>query len=588
MEVWVHRCGYNPPHENMATHCRRRYRLVPPKTQNPNLHPVDPSLWIVHYAKAPSIDQVPVGHIRISPQTQHVLSARRFLQSQGQLARKDFMLHDRNNWPTINLPPHVGHPTYPPGHPYAGQLVSRQQPGAFYPPQQGAPAPMAATPSKPTRGHRPTLSAGGSGVGAEFALEEEDTATGDLLDNVTPRDISRMRYRNHHEWMEEVFTSPYPISQIAPVDLGLGRKGELESVTSGFFYAPSGPSNSVLESNVPAATGNMEPEKAEGFADAVSRKIAAMTAEMEAMKRKHERRMNKIRKISVLSEGESRLREAVVDPSNVGPEFWRIEDRLQLKEEEVPEIQFEDQTPKEKVDDIAREVLDSSGKSISPITNVVCVDKGGRQEHIQPVQPPASTADVNTGNSGPTPQQQTAAPQGQPSTSGIAPASISDAGESGFNQAPPPTASGVDASGINAPQSNHEATADTSQDVEMGGMQVESAGRAGDQVGGDWVMVDKTDNAPDTSKPGDSHVQAGDADAAAADAAGNRDLGDTGMLSTENFDDVGFNSAGEALAAYGEQNDGLDLGGMDNSAFGDAFHIPEAGEHVHHDQEDLP
>lgn len=496
------------------------------------------------------------------------------------------MLHDRNSWPTINLPPHVGHPAYQPGHPYAGQLVSRQQPGAFYPPQQGTP--MTATQTKPTRGHRPGLATGGSGLGTEFSLEEEDTTSGDLFDNITPRDISRMRYRNHHEWMEEVLFSSYPIDKIAPVDLGLGRKGDLESVTSGFFYTPSGPANSALESKVPAAAGKMEPKKAEEFADAVSRKIAAMTAEMEAMRKKHDRAMNKIRKLSVLKEGELRLREAVVDPSNVGPEFWRIEGRLQLKEEEVPEVLFDDQKSREKVDDIARGVFDASGKSIAPVNSVVCVEKGGWQEKIQPAQPPTSTNDTNM-SSNETAQQQNAAPQAH-RPPGSDPAA-SGAGASGVSQAPHPTAPSIGTTGLNVPQNAEQPKADAAAaDVQMGGMQEAGAGGAGDQAGGDWVMVNKNETATEGNKPEESNNQTGSADATTtAGAAGNGGLGDSGMLSTGNFEDVsGFNSAGEALAAYGEQNDSLDLGGLDNSAFGDAFHAPEAGEHVHHDQEDIP
>ncbi|KAL1960065.1 hypothetical protein VTO42DRAFT_237 [Malbranchea cinnamomea] len=576
LEVWVHRCGYHPPHETVATHCRRRYRLVPPKTPNPNLVPVDPSLWIIHYAKAPTIDQLPVNRIPMLPQVQNILAQRRFLQSQGQLARKDFMLHDRNSWPTISLPSHVGHPTYPPGHPYAGQLVGRQQPGALYAPQQGAP--LAGTPMKQPRGQRPSLPTGGSGVGTEFSLEEEDTTSGDLLDVITPRDISRMRYRNHHEWMEEIFASPYPISKITPVDLGLGRKGELESLTASYFYTPSGPSNSALENNVPAATGKMEPGKAEEFADAVSRKIAEMTADMEAMKKKHERRMNKIRKLSVFTEGEIKLREAYVDPSNTGPEFWRLEGRLQLhKEEEMPEVHYDNQQPKEKVDDIVREILESSGKSVTHAINVVCVDKGGLLENAEPS---TTTTDVDAGSSGTAQQQTTTQQQGQAPSTETAPGSKS--GEDGPNQVPQPaSSSGSGATGPNTVQSNQKPETGTVQDVEMGGMQDEAAGNTGDQASGDWVMVHKEEGAPEGSKPGEG--------APASDTAGNGGMDDSGMLTTSNFDDVsGLNSAGEALAAYGEQNDGLDLGGLDNSAFGDAFHATETGDHVHHDTDDIP
>ena len=72
-----------------------------------------------------------------------MLGQRRFLQSQGQLARKDFMLHDRNSWPTINFPPQMAPQGFaqPPG-PYAGAVPGRApfypQPGQMIPGAAGA------------------------------------------------------------------------------------------------------------------------------------------------------------------------------------------------------------------------------------------------------------------------------------------------------------------------------------------------------------------------------------------------------------------------------------------------------------------
>ncbi|KAK2839152.1 hypothetical protein FQN49_006427, partial [Arthroderma sp. PD_2] len=63
LEIYMHRTGYHPPNENMATHSRRRFRLTGLKTPNPNLPQCDPSLWIVFYGKAPSIDQLPASRI---------------------------------------------------------------------------------------------------------------------------------------------------------------------------------------------------------------------------------------------------------------------------------------------------------------------------------------------------------------------------------------------------------------------------------------------------------------------------------------------------------------------------------------------
>lgn len=54
--------------------------------------------------------------------------------------------------------------------------------------------------------------------------------------------------------------------------------------------------------------------------------------------------------------------------------------------------------------------------------------------------------------------------------------------------------------------------------------------------------------------------------------------GDASLEST-GFDFTNIDSAGDALAAYTDQNDVLDLPEMD-SAFGDAFH---ASDNEHHD-----
>lgn len=47
-----------------------------------------------------------------------------------------------------------------------------------------------------------------------------------------------------------------------------------------------------------------------------------------------------------------------------------------------------------------------------------------------------------------------------------------------------------------------------------------------------------------------------------------------------------MDTAGDALAAYTEQNDGLDLPDLDNSAFGDAFHATE-NEHAQNDGDEM-
>ena len=199
LEMYLHRSGYRAQGETMASHSRRRYRLTP---SNPSLPAPDPSLFIVHYSKASSRDTLPAAQIPVMQVVAQQIQQRRMIQSQGQLARKDFMLHDRSNWPQIHAPPGLARAA-------AGQA------GAV--------------------GHRRGPSVG---QGEATLEEEEDVSRGDILDFMTPRDISRMRYEQHHEWMEEILESPYNIFQIVPGDLGLGRKGELEHLTKDFFDAP--------------------------------------------------------------------------------------------------------------------------------------------------------------------------------------------------------------------------------------------------------------------------------------------------------------------------------------------------------------
>ncbi|PGG99080.1 hypothetical protein AJ80_09412 [Polytolypa hystricis UAMH7299] len=591
VECWYHQCGYHPPHETIAQHSRRRFRIVPSKTPN-NLPPPDPSLWIVNYSKC-VVEPVPASSIHVVPQVQNILAQRRFLQSQGQLVRKEFMLHDRNSWPTINLPPQVGQQSFvPQGAGFPSALLGRQQAGQFFPPQQGAN--LVGVQGKQTRGHRgaaPANMAGAAGV--DHSLEEEEISTGDLLDLITPRDISRMRYKYNHEWMEEIFASPYKTSQILPVDLGLGKKGELESLTAPFFDAPMGPNAGRKDSKdaaAPVAAGKMEPEKADEFKNAVARKIADVSTEIEQLKKKHARRMESINRAPNFKEAELKLRDSVADPTDIGQEFWRIEGRLHtiVDENGVPQFEYEDKASKPKTNDVVHSVETGKGRSVAPLSDVTCVDRGGLVERIETEEPkPAQgeAGDVDMGNTD-TVGQQIGAAQG---TVVSQPEDRED-----LPPVPTTTTQGLAAATATAPSK--------SEDVEMGGVQTSQPPAGTDQEAGDWVMVNKeTVPAQVQSSAGGKPAGAEDSGAAAVGApasglqgltpAANTDMGESGALETSNFDDAAnfgtIDSAGEALAAYGEQ-DGLDLGDLEPSAFGDAFHASEAEHEQLRDTEDIP
>lgn len=553
VEMWLHRSGYHPPNEPAAIHCRRRYRLLPSKVPN-SLPPPDPSLWIVHYSRAPPTDHVPANRIPILPQVQSMLGQRRFLQSQAQLARKDFMLHDRNSWPTINFPPQMAPQGFaqPPG-PYAGAVPGR---APFYPqPGQMIPGAAGAAQVKAPRGHRASSSAMNSAT-ADFALEDEDVSAGDMMDLLTPREVSKMRYQQHHEWMEEIFASPYAISQITPVSLGLGRKGELESLTSGFFDAPVGPSPNGESKDDTDSTqaAKVEPAKAEEFADRVAKKVSDMTSEIEKMKKCHARRMERFNRTSLFKDAELRLRDAATNPAESGSEIWRLEGRVEIPTEDgTPPVESVEQgKPKHKVDDILREVESTYEKQITPEPKISCVQKGGLLEKIEPEHKADSTMGdmvMDTDNL----LDQFA--NNQQSDTTAAP------DQSGAPQPAQPQGSGMD--------------------VEMNMGNGRPTNTAAGETG-DWVMVNNEKQNQGSDRPPTAGTSGSGAQGLTPGQAG----GDTG-LDTSNFDFTNMDSAGDALAAYTEQNEGLDLPDLETSAFGDAFHASDNENTHHHEADDM-
>ena len=553
VEMWLHRSGYHPPNEPAAIHCRRRYRLLPSKVPN-NLPPPDPSLWIVHYSRAPPTDHIPANRIPILPQVQSMLGQRRFLQSQGQLARKDFMLHDRNSWPTINFPPQMAPQGFAqPAGPYAGAVPGR---APFYPqPGQMIPGAAGAAQVKAPRGHRASSATMNSAT-ADFALEDEDVSAGDMMDLLTPRGVSKMRYQQHHEWMEEIFASPYAISQITPVSLGLGRKGELESLTSGFFDAPVGPSpNGESKDDTDSAqVAKVEPAKAEEFADRVAKKISDMTAEIEKMKKCHAQRMERFNRTSLFKDAELRLRDAATNPAETGSEIWRLEGRVEIPTEDgTPPVESVEQgKPKHKVDDIIREVESAYQKQITPEPKISCVQKGGLLEKIEPEHKADSTMGdmvMDTDNL----LDQFANNQ-QPDTT-AAP------GQSGATQPAQPQGSGMD--------------------VEMNLGNGRPTNTAAGETG-DWVMVNNEKQGQGSDRPPTAGTSGSGAQGLTPGQAG----GDAG-LDTNNFDFTNMDSAGDALAAYTEQNEALDLPDLETSAFGDAFHASDHENTHHHEADDM-
>ncbi|MCJ1356058.1 MAG: hypothetical protein MMC33_006052 [Icmadophila ericetorum] len=578
VEMYIHKSGYRPPHESMSTHCRRRYRLTPMPDSGQNLPACDPSLWIVHYAHADPSNQFAARSIPISPQDQNLITQRRYLHQHGQLVRKEFMLNDRSNWPTINLPgrpePQYNQPQMAAGYP--GNVIShlsRSQQQAY-----GQDHHMAAGHSvgpSPAKRPRPAPTIPRPNAAAAIAAaaaaqnddnNEEDVSRGDLMDFLTPREISDMRYTQHHEWMEEVFSSPYATGQIVPVELGLGRKGELESLTRDFFEAPVGETPRST-GNQELSSGKLEPGKAEEFAQRVADRDALVNAEMEKLRVQHAKQMEKMRK---------------------GSAVWAAEQKLRNAEFSGSEL-----------DDVASNVESAVGKHIVPVEEVKCIQKGGLEEKVIPDIPEIGTVP----ESADTLMNMEPSSTSEPSSDLLNySAYLQAAGHEMKSPSPFPSRSPqVGPSKLNQETSFSTPTQDNGEDVTMAeGTGLPSPTNLVKEAGetGDWVVVDKSPentNEPNET-PGTDTLDLPDFDVpttttseqamttpAPADLTfDTADLADVGAdtFDAGDFGDGvdfgGLDTAGEELAGYGAGDDdnvggigGASGGGLDQSLGGD-------------------
>ena len=327
--------------------------------------------------------------VHVPQEVQAVLRNRQYLESQGQLARKEFMLHDQNNWPTVTIP---GGGI--PANPYV-------QPGAMYP-GMGRGAPYGYNQPHPTNvigqppSKRPRVSGqpprpGVPPAGVDTTIEdEENTTSGDQLDHLTPQEISQVRYIQHHEWMEEIFSSPFAPSQIVPVDLGLGLAGELSTLTAGLTEVPiedteappkgpvGGQDDTVTtalsqwkEKTVEnAKLRSLRKEDVDEIQARVETHVEQAKREMEDMRKEHAKRMSDmLRRSKMLTNAEKRLRDAKgLEPDGSGNEPWRIDGQPWLV------------GSKETIFDVVRDVETKLGTNIQNRQDIVCVDKGGYVE----------------------------------------------------------------------------------------------------------------------------------------------------------------------------------------------------------------
>lgn len=341
VEIYYHKSGYNP---NISSHTRalfsrRRYRLKP---GHPSAPPETANLWLFHYIPAEHQNQIPIADIPITVNIRQSFTARNYIAQlfqSGQLPRKEFYLHDRNAWPVITLPTQMAQQPQHLAHiqvqqhsvaihaqtPQHGRQISPMntrvtpQPSqppvqpVYYtpvraPPKGGAPSAKRLKPTPPHASAAQAAALGGD-PGASVD-EEEDTSRGDVLDHLSPREIATTRYMQHHEWMEEVMGSPYAIDKIRPVDLGLGLRGELESVTRGLLDLPTQPPPpKPRPGETPKGPEEKDQQKVlQELRPRVENKIKQMEDEIARMEVAHARRLQKIKFTGVTKDAELKLR----------------------------------------------------------------------------------------------------------------------------------------------------------------------------------------------------------------------------------------------------------------------------------------
>ncbi|KAK5102900.1 hypothetical protein LTS08_003702 [Lithohypha guttulata] len=558
LQMFWHRAGYKPHAESVATHTRRRYRLLP--NNQMGMGTPDPHLWLVHYSKAQPRDQHPATSIQMLPHIAQVFQTRQMIQRSGQLPRKEFMLHDRSQWPVVQLPTGVGRSGS------SGQLVG---------------------------GHRR-----GASLENTTMEEEEDVSRGDVLDFITPREISRMRYEQHHEWMEEILESPYATKQIIPSELGLGRKGALESFTNGFFTAPVSTAHEAVNGKV----GKLDLARTDKFTKHANAKLAEMQADLEKMKQQHLRRMEKLRKTTDLGSAERKLRNMNPNDDNYKNVAAQVQNMMGRKIEAVEKVQqiarggLQDIKPIQEPQYNVRQDYTAALQAQSQALLQAQQQQQQRvqqmpqqsqpkpqpnlQQQVQQQQPqtqqPAQQAAQTLPQAQPQPQIQTQ-PQPQSVTPSNQPAAV----------APPtePAQTQESAAQSEALIQNNDAV--DSNDIDMGDL--------GDPEGNDntdgneWDMVNDQPSGNNSQSPqgnvnnqqqqalqSDSEQQNVDESQSqqAYQADNNTPAGEANDFDMVNDFDTNMDTAGDALADYNVDDD-LNL---DDSAFGDAFH---------HNQQDL-
>lgn len=584
-------------------------------------------------------DRIPANMIPQDERMNHLMQQRHYFMRNGQIRRKEFMLADRVNWPSL---PDLA------GRQMAPQTTPRGVPQQMaYPPQPsvGPPAKrarhsqaQAQAQAQAQQGHMPGMPA----TAPEIPEDEEDITRGDVFDHLTPREISETRYKQNHEWMEEILSSPYRINQITPADLGLGLKGELASLTEGIFAAHS--VGALDPSKLPekAYVGRLDAGLADKFRQRVQEHIETTKSEIEKMQAEHAQALAEFKKGSILTTKEKELRTLV---EGTGQEVWRVE--VESRGETGNAESSHSSEPKKSLDEIISQVEQATGKKIQRKPTADRIQDGGYQipapePEPEPVQQNDLTGSGSAGLAAPSTEMSR-----QPSNAGSqasaallgdsdmdmggTAAGLLDQMHTGFssnstpiNNFPTPQAQLSAAQSNAATPSNLNVASPVPQtqasqpgasaDVNMGGTEGEAkhSSTTPDQGtgSGDWVVVPKDGttsdasaggaaSAPSQSAPsGEAPKEPTPSDAPGADgaaapkpvsAAATPGLTDGGYDQND-FSSLGdLDTAGDALASFDDGGasgggDGGDLGDdldlqmdMEDSAFGDAFHGAGSG-----------
>lgn len=542
-------------------HSRFRYRL----TAGPGT--IDPNLWLVHYKPADPQHRLPAGQIPVTREVQTQLQMRGQLQAAGPLARKEFMLHDASNWPKVEF-----------GQPAA--MRQQQQQPYYNPMQPGRPYVAQPPPAKRMRGAPPAQARppiAGTPL-PDTSLEDEENATQDAFDFLTPREISLSRYKQHHEWMEEIFSSPYPVGSIAPIDLGLGLMGELAPLTAGILDVAGAENPDTVKDKYKIKDYyRMNPEHLKDFNTRVAEYTKTEKAEIDKMQADHTRKMAQLKRTRTYIKAERRLRDlarsASSDDENTDP-----------------------------TDNVVQDLEKSLGVKFDAKKSVVCVDKGGFIER-QPSPPQKAQVNGNgtqansngasngSNNDGVSDFDNTAASlldQYGTGSLGGTPGNIS---MPQMSQPPSQSQSAVGTPSLltgntaqqqsfdqGTPQVDTEAGNDLLDlDVEMSGMT-----NVDDKATDDWIVADQQASGAQSAGNPQSAANNDNTNSNNQNTLGHASVdADAGSM----FDSVpdftnfeGIDSAGDALADFG-QDDNMGLGDLvDDSAFGDAFHEEMGGD----------